>query len=594
MAQMNGWLSRRRFVRTQVDRTRLTDPLVFWNWSLNRRLSVVNGYMRKFLLSCFVLACLFGFDHAAKAQCVSPQGERGVALLIGISAYDDLNWPALANAVNDIDHVCAAFAKAGFEIIDVRDATIAELNSATQVFAAKASKADSAVVYYAGHGFEYNGRNFMVPVNAPAYASRDELDTVFLPLEKMLEAASKARKFNLFFMDACRTPDPIVRLKDLSSDDPDGGISPMGLLEMTQGAVFYSTAKGKPALDAAPADSKTSPFAQAIAEKLAIPGLELSDYFKVVSREVYSNTRGLDLGPQQPFHYGSWFEDFYLNLPKDVSDDSDALASLAATPAPSPIDIPMERLATEDETILVGEILSDLGIADLTQLARNGDPLAQSFLGYMYHLGVGVRKDLKQARDWLEKSAAQGHPAGQTELAWYLQQNEPVEASRTLELYLLAAAQGYAKAQSHLGFALWEGKFGITDKRRALELFAAASERGHPYATYALGIYGDRIEESLRKLRLLAAGGNVEGNNWICELQYQLGQADKVAKDCSLAARGGYAGARAIWAQLHDRGQGIPKSPTEARYWATLASSQPELEQRPDLVRATANILSGN
>ena len=92
---------------------------------MNRRLSVVNGYMRKFLLSCFVLACLFGFDHAAKAQCVSPQGERGVALLIGISAYDDLNWPALANAVNDIDHVCAAFAKAGFEIIDVRDATIA-------------------------------------------------------------------------------------------------------------------------------------------------------------------------------------------------------------------------------------------------------------------------------------------------------------------------------------------------------------------------------------------------------------------------------------------------------------------------------------
>ncbi len=550
--------------------------------------------MKKFLLSCIVFVGLFGVEHQAEAKCAVAQGERGVALLIGISAYDGLNWPILANAVNDIDHVCTAFAEAGFEIIDVRDANIAELNSAAEAFASKASRAESAVVYYAGHGFEYNGRNFMVPVDAPAFASRDELDTEFLPLEKMLEAASKARKFNLFFMDACRTPDPVVRLKDLSSDDPDGDVSPMGLLEMTQGAVFYSTAKGKPALDAAPVDSTTSPFAKAIANKLAIPGLELSDYFKLVSREVYSNTRGLDFGPQQPFHYGSWFDDYYLNQPGVSSDTPGSTSSLPVGSSPSTLNIPMDRLAIEDETILVGELLGEVGLADLTRLAAEGDPLAQSFLGFMYHLGIGVRRDLEQALVWLEKSAAQGHPAGQTELAWYFQENQPDKASRALELYLLAAAQGYAKAQSHLGFALWEGKFGIVDKERAIALFRDASDRGHPYATYALGIYGKQIEESLRKLRSLADGGNVEGNNWICELHYQQGRADQVAQDCSLAARGGYAGARAIWAQLHHSGQGIPRSPGEARYWAKLASSQAELEQRPDLVRVTANILSSD
>ncbi|WP_211051324.1 caspase family protein [Parasphingorhabdus halotolerans] len=538
-------------------------------------------------------------------------GDRGVALLIGIGAYDDLNWPALPNAVNDIDHVCVAFAKAGFEIIDVRNASIAELNSATELFEAKASAANSAVVYYAGHGFEYNGRNFMVPVDAPLFASKEQLDSHFLPLDKLLKAASQAKRFNLFFMDACRTPDPIVRLKDVNSDDPEGNVSPMGLLEMTQGAVFYSTAKGRPALDAAPVDSKTSPFAKAIATKLAIPGLELSDYFKVVSREVYANTRELELGPQQPFHYGSWFEDFYLNPPQkpatglnatDPSSKAGGRASIGAeagaylpaiaTKALSSIQISMDRLAIEDETILIGEVLSNHGVADLTLLAVNGDALAQSLLGYMYHLGVGVSADLKQAREWLEKSAEQGHPAGQTELAWFLQENDPAETARSLELYQLAAAQGYAKAQSHLGFALWEGKLGLTDKKRALELFAAASDRGHPYATYALGIYGGQVEEAVRKLRVLADTGNVEGNNWICELRYQFGQAATVAKDCSLAARGGYAGARAIWAQLHDRGQGIPKSPSEARYWAKLATSQAELKLRPDLERATSNILS--
>ncbi|GAB5486553.1 MAG: hypothetical protein Pars2KO_01230 [Parasphingorhabdus sp.] len=547
--------------------------------------------MKNIICGFLFFACLFGFSQTAEAKCASVKGDRGVALLIGISAYDDLNWPALANAVNDIDHVCQAFAQAGFEIVDVRDANITELNSAIAAFSAKALEADSAVVYYAGHGFEYNGRNFMVPVGAPVFATKSELESDFIPLEKLLTAASQAKNFNLFFMDACRTPDPVVQLKDVESDDPAGGVSPMGLLEMTQGAVFYSTAKGRPALDAAPVDSLTSPFAKAIASKLAIPGLELSDYFKVVSREVYTNTRELELGPQQPFHYGSWFEDIYLNPP---TNDTIAGASNQTGQPVSTIDIPMDRLAIEDETILVGEVLSDLSVAELNSLANNGDALAQSFLGYMYHLGVGVKQDMALARQWLEKSAAQNHPAGQTELAWFLQENAPDEASRTIELYLLAAAQGYAKAQSHLGYALWEGKLGITDRKRSIELFNAASEAGHPYATYALGIYGKQMNNSMTRLRVLADAGNVEGNNWICELQYQMGNADKVAKDCSLAARGGYAGARAIWAQLHDRGQGIPKSPSEARYWAKLASSQPELELRPDLAQSATNILSRN
>ena len=547
--------------------------------------------MKKIFFSMIFLAGLFGFNQAVEAKCTSTEGDRGIALLIGIGAYDDLNWPALANAVNDIDHVCQAFADTGFEIIDIRNATIAELNSAITAFSAKAAQADSAVVYYAGHGFEYNGRNFMVPVGAPLFATKNQLENDFVPLEKLLAAASLAKKFNLFFMDACRTPDPIVQLKDAEADDPAGGVSPMGLLEMKQGAVFYSTAKGKPALDAAPIDSPTSPFAKAIASSLAIPGLELSDYFKVVSRDVYTNTRTLELGPQQPFHYGSWFEDIYLNPPDDGLDKD---SSNQVNNPKSNIQIPMERLAIEDETILVGEILQEYNVAELTALADEGDPLAQSFLGYMYHLGVGVHQDLEQARTWLVKSAAQNHPAGQTELAWFLQENSPEEASKTIELYLLAAAQGYAKAQSHLGYALWEGKLGIVDKKRALELFNDASIDGHPYATYALGIYGNRAAEALDRLRKLADSGNVEGNNWICELQYQLGQVDKVAKDCSLAARGGYAGARAIWAQLHDRGQGIPKSPSEARYWAKLAKSQPELKQRPDLERVTSNILARN
>lgn len=555
----------------------------------------------------------------AEAKCGSKSSESKIALLIGNSAYDDLNWPMLANAVNDIDHVCGAFEKAGFQIIDVRNATIAEMNSAADLFEVKAAESDSAIVYYAGHGFEYSGRNFMVPIDAPIFASKGELDVRFLPLEKLLSAASKAKKFNLFFMDACRTADPVVQLRDANADDPEGNVSPMGLLEMKQGAVFYSTAKGRPALDAAPIDSKISPFADAIAERLEIPGLELSDYFKVVSRDVYKNTRSLNLGPQQPFHYGSWFEDFYLNDPVTVSEQQvrkiikngiiskggkkknavksvqkigSAYRFISPAIVASLKGLSIDRLAIEDEPIIVADMLEKHSVADLTVSASTGNPVAQYLLGYMYHFGVGVKEDHNVAFQWLKKSAAQGHPAGLTELAYFLQQNEPEKRQEALSLYEQAALKGFSKAKSHLGFALWTGSLGATDSERAIRLFREASNEGHPYATFAWGIYGKQELEARKRLQSLADEENLEGNNWLCELDYISHNSSGLAKNCTLAARGGYYGAQAIVADLHQRGFGLKKSQDEAIFWGKLALQNPELKTRKSLYAKIRKILA--
>ena len=561
----------------------------------------------------------FFLSAPANASCGFLESEQKIALLIGNSKYDDLNWPALANAVNDIDHVCKAFEKAGYQIIDVRDANISQMREAAEQFEYLAASAESAVVYYAGHGFEYNGRNFMVPVDAPLFASKGELDSLFLPLDNLLKSASRAKKFNLFFMDACRTPDPIVQLKDARPDDPDGSVSSLGLLEMKQGAVFYSTAKGQPALDAAPIDSKISPFAAAIASRLEIPGLELSDYFKVVSKDVYKHTRSLNLGPQQPFHYGSWFEDFYLNEPVRISQAEIAQKIEAKRkaeedrkrkkPKPKPRaprvlayqyippsitmvlnGLSTSKLAIEDEPVIVAEILESHGVADITLAASTGNAVAQYLLGYMYHFGVGVKEDRTTAVQWLEKSAAQNHPAGLTELAYYLQENKPEEKARALELYKRAAETGFAKAKSHLGFALWSGSLGKTDSRQAIALFKEASDAGHPYATFAWGLYGQKQTEARIRLQKLADEGNLEGNNWLCEMDYIDQNSARLQKNCLPAARGGYAGARAIMADLHQRGFGVEQSQKEASFWAKLALQQPELKVRKSLHEKMQNI----
>src|SRR5690349_3195641 len=103
-------------------------------------------------LALFFLLCLTcGFVHA----------ERRVALLIGNSAYKSV--PPLANPVNDATLVGGMLTKAGFDVVDTRlDLGVAEMRKALREFGAKARDADVAVIYYAGHGIELDGNNYLV------------------------------------------------------------------------------------------------------------------------------------------------------------------------------------------------------------------------------------------------------------------------------------------------------------------------------------------------------------------------------------------------------------------------------------------------
>ena len=271
------------------------------------------------LAALFVAIATTPIAAAQSAACgTAPLAGDRVALLIGNSAYNDWEWPSLKNAVNDIDHVCDAFARAGISPRIVRNADMATLDTALTRFAAEAAGAKSVIIYYAGHGFEYGGRNWLVPMEAPPAARRADVEKRYLSIEAAVKRVVPTGAFTLLFVDACRTAEPVVRIEDVNVAAGEAASAPLGLLDIGQGAVFYSTAKGRPALDFAPVGSPVSPFAAAVVKELAIPGLEISDYFKIVSREVYKRTHGMELGPQQPFHYGSWFDDYYLVAPPEV------------------------------------------------------------------------------------------------------------------------------------------------------------------------------------------------------------------------------------------------------------------------------------
>jgi len=544
------------------------------------------------------LLALGGLAPAAAAQSCGAaplKGER-VALLIGNSAYNDFEWPSLKNAVNDIDYVCEAFERAGMAPRIVRNADKAALDKALDDFAAEARGAKSVLIYYAGHGFEYGGRNWLVPMDAPPATRRADVEKRYLSIEALVKHVVPKGAFTLLFVDACRTTEPVVRVEDVDVAAGVAGSAPLGLLDIGQGAVFYSTAKGRPALDFAPVGSPVSPFAAAVVHQLAIPGLEISDYFKIVSRDVYKATFGMQLGPQQPFHYGSWFDDYYLVAPVEVPQARAVAAALPVTaaappagatrgpakPAADPLaDISLDRLAIEDEPLLVADVLAHHPAAQLVALADGGHPLAQHLAGYMFSLGVGVKKDLPRARAYLEQSAAQGFPAGQQELAYLLLENDPSpdDVKRAYDLYLASSNAGFSKAKTHLAYRLAVGTFGPADFVRSQALYAEAAVKGHPAAIFALTYFPDTRTANMARLRALADGGNPEGNHWLCEAHF----ADKTRKDaiedCGVGARAGFAGSRAILADAYAKGDGVPVDTKEAAFWAKLARDLPELRK---------------
>src|SRR5438477_5615174 len=147
---------------------------------------------------------LRGFFLAAAlllGVCQPAFAEKRVALVLGNSAYQ--NVARLANPVNDGAKIAVTLKDAGFDVVDSRhDLPAAETKRALRDFADRARDADIAVVYYAGHGIEVNGSNYLIPVDARLERDTDIYDET-LSLDRILIAIEPAKKLRLVILDAC-------------------------------------------------------------------------------------------------------------------------------------------------------------------------------------------------------------------------------------------------------------------------------------------------------------------------------------------------------------------------------------------------------
>jgi tetratricopeptide (TPR) repeat protein len=229
---------------------------------------------------------------------------RRAALVIGNSAYKAV--PALPNARRDAETVAASLRQVGFDSVKVElDLTREGLINALRLFAREADRADWALIYFAGHGLEVGGTNFLIPVDARLETDRD-VNFEAVPLDAILSSVESAKRLRLVLLDACRDNPFASQMRrngatrsigrGLARVEPDSGT-----------LVVYASKHGEVALDG---DGQNSPFASAFVKNLPKPGVEIRRLFDLVRDDVMEATRRR----QQPFSYGSvpGREDFYF------------------------------------------------------------------------------------------------------------------------------------------------------------------------------------------------------------------------------------------------------------------------------------------
>ncbi|MGH6678489.1 MAG: caspase family protein [Bradyrhizobium sp.] len=228
--------------------------------------------------------------------CGPARAEKRVALVIGNSAYK--NVPRLTNPAHDAALVAGMFRKAGFDQVMTKlDLDASGMREALRQFGASARDADIAVIYYAGHGMEMDGNNYLIPTDATLQTDAGVLDET-VPLDRVLFAVEPARQLRLIILDACRdNPFAKTMKRTMASRGVTRGLAKVEPSNPNTLIAFAAKA-GSTALDG---DSQNGPFAKALVKYLPKPGLDLRLAFGYVRDEVLKNT-GYQ---QEPYVYGS-------------------------------------------------------------------------------------------------------------------------------------------------------------------------------------------------------------------------------------------------------------------------------------------------
>jgi hypothetical protein len=271
-------------------------------------------FMRK---SFFLFIAILAFAGIA----TDVYANQRVALVIGNSAYQ--HTARLDNPKNDAMDMAAVLKQLGFQVIDGFDLDKVAFERKVRDFSVALRAAEVGLFFYAGHGMQVEGKNYLVPVDAKAETA-DALDWEMVRLDLVQRTMERAVSTNIIFLDACRN-NPLARnlarAMGTRSADIGRGLAPA---ESSVGTLIsFSTQPGNVALDGA---GRNSPFAGALVKRIATSNDDLSGLLIDVRNDVIKVTQNA----QVPWEHSALRGRFYFNP-----------ATLTPTPTPIPIPIPI-------------------------------------------------------------------------------------------------------------------------------------------------------------------------------------------------------------------------------------------------------------
>jgi tetratricopeptide (TPR) repeat protein len=417
--------------------------------------------------------------------------EKRVALVIGNSAYTHAR--ALPNPVNDAKLMSDTLLSLGFFVVGGGarlDLDRAGFDAALKEFQKELAGADVALFYYAGHGVETHGLNYLVPTDANPADNGDVL-AQGIGVAGILDDLEKVNvKLNLLLLDACR--DNPFRGRGVHSVA--GGLAQMQAPPGT--LISFATQPHGVALDG---DNGHSPYTRALADAIQHPGYGLFRTFNEVGLAVEKTTHG----DQLPWVSSSPIDGrFYFagrqeaaaapgaspapvpdKLRRDLISDCDRLAAMPSDTGHAPdlkgidvdkIDIPSALVACNEAMKQYPDVMRVVFEAGRVAHARKdyaqartlyekafagGYAMAANGLGNLYSDGQGVPKDMAQAAQWYKKAADAGEPAAMDALAWLYQTGKgvPKNCPEAIRLYDVSGKLGLSASINNMGLMYFNG-----------------------------------------------------------------------------------------------------------------------------------------
>ena len=536
--------------------------------------------------------------------------ENRVALVIGNSDYAD---SPLKNPVNDAKAIAKALRQLNFKVIEKHNVKRKAFRRAVRAFGKSLSEKTVGLFYYAGHGMQIEGENYLIPVGSDISAEdevADEAVSANLVLRKMESAKND---MNIVVLDACRN-NPFARSfrsgsKGLSRmDGPTGSI------------IAFSTAPGDVAADGV---GNNGLYTENLLKHLKKPGQSIERIFKKVRIDVRKQSNG----DQIPWESSSLVRDFYFKESRGLKRVQVASAGTAELKFWDAVqanpDMDMYRLYLDKypkgEFVSIAKLkVNKLGGADkgreelakaenlydvnkynesffwykkaaekgnmmamsalsklyfrgwgtnidkeksrqygsasfrtIKKLAKTGNTKAQYYLGYMYSAGLGVKKDEQESMFWNLKAANKNHLWAMVNVGHAYENGNGVksDSKKALKWYMRAADSGDAAAMNNIGGFYRDGKSGEKSYVKAMKWFKKAADKN---SVFAMGNVG--------------------------YLYYRGKGVDKDYKEAMkwyrAAAEGGHGYSMKKIADLYKEGHGVKKDAVKERQWRDKAKAK--------------------